>query len=243
MTASLAVAILALLAATVLGACQSTQDKSDAIAEARGPLRAEKGLEIKQESSDVKVLASHVLSDSDGAAVVVELRNDSREDLSDVPIAIDVRDAKGKTIYSNDTPGIEPSLAAVPFIRAGETTTWLNDQIYVPGKPDSVEVKVGESETTVQGEIPEYKISSPKLARDPVSGTAAKGVAINQTDELQEELLIYVIARKGEEVVAAGSGALEELKPRRRVYYTAFFVGDPEGADLELVSYPILNPA
>ena len=44
-------------------------------------------------------------------------------------------DAKGKSVYRNDIPGIEPALAAMPFIPAGGETDWVHDQILAAGKP------------------------------------------------------------------------------------------------------------
>ena len=67
-----------------------------------------------------------------------------------MPIAIDVLDAKGKSVYENDIPGIEPALAAVPFIAAGADVDWVHDQVLAVGKPAKVEVTVGEGGRAVQ---------------------------------------------------------------------------------------------
>jgi hypothetical protein len=116
----IAIAALSVLAITGLSACQSTKDRSAEL-EAQGStqLLSEEGLEIKHRNPDVKVVSKAVLEGSEGsAAVVVDLHNDSAQNLTEVPILIEVTNSKGKSFYKNDIPGIEPALAAVPYFPA-----------------------------------------------------------------------------------------------------------------------------
>ena len=119
--------------ALVTTGCESTQDKSAKIAAELGPITHEEGLKITKESKDVKVVSTQLLTDVNGSAVVVDLHNDSDRDLVNVPIAIDVLDAKGKSVYENDIPGIEPALTAIPFIDAGSDVDWVHDQVLAAG--------------------------------------------------------------------------------------------------------------
>lgn len=237
---------LSVLAVAGLSACQSTKDKSAEL-EAQGStqLLSEEGLEIKKRNPDVKVTGTAVLSGSEGSnAVVVDLHNDSSENLTEVPILIEVTDSKGKPFYKNDIPGIEPALAAVPYIPAHGDAEWVNDQVLGVGKPKSVKVTVGSGSGTYSGEMPEIEVSQPQLKGDPVSGVSATGDVVNKTGEDQRRLLLYVVAHKGNEVVAAGRGAIEHLKPeRKKLKYTVFFVGDPSGAELKLSEFPALTKA
>ena len=241
-----AVPALLVLAVAGLSACQSTKDKSAEL-EAQGStqLLNEEGLEIKKRNPDVEVTGTTVLSGSEGSnAVVVDLHNDSARNLTEVPILIEVTNAKGKSFYENDIPGIEPALAAVPFIPAHGDAEWVNDQVLGVGVPKSVKVTVGTGGGTYSGAPPEIEVTRPKLEGDPVSGISATGDVINETGEDQRRLLLYVVARKGNEVVAAGRGAIEHLKPeRKKLKYTIFFVGDPSGADLKLSEFPALTKA
>lgn len=237
-------AALGLLAVASLSACQSTQSRSAELeAEGSTQLLSEEGLKIKHENPDVKVTSTTVLPASEGvAAVVVDLRNDSGENLTEVPILIEVEDSKGKPFYSNDVPGLEPALASVPYIPAHGDAEWVNDQVLGVGTPKSVKVKVGTGGGTFSGEMPEIEVSQPKLEGDPVSGISATGTVVNKTGKDQRRLLLYVVARKGGEVVAAGRGAIEHLKPeRKKLNYTVFFVGDPSGAELTLSEFPALE--
>ena len=241
----IAVAAFALLAVTGLSACQSTKDKSAEL-EAKGgtQLLSEEGLKITHENPDVKVISTALLSNAEGNAVVVDLHNDSAKNLTEVPILIEVLNSKGKSFYKNDIPGIEPALAAVPYIPAHGDAEWVNDQVLGVGEPKSVKVKVGTGGGTYSGAIPDIEVSQPEIKGDPVSGLSATGDVMNKTGADQRRLLLYVVARKGSRVVAAGRGAIEHLKPERKALkYTIFFIGDPTGAELKLSQFPTLTSA
>jgi hypothetical protein len=227
--------------ALVVTGCESTQDKSAKIAAELGPVKQEKGLKITERSKDVKVVSTTLLSDQNGSAVVVRLRNELGDDLVGVPIAIDVLDAKGKSIYTNGIPGIEPALAAVPFIPAGGETEWVHDQILTAGKPVEVEVKVGAGGESFGGAQPQISVSEPELEGDPYSGLLAGGDVDYTSGEDLQRLLLYAVARKGNEIVAAGRGAIEPLKPKPRPFpYNIYFIGDPSGAEVEIDQFPSL---
>jgi hypothetical protein len=225
--------------ALVASGCESTQDKSARIAAELGPVSLEKGLRIVRESRDVRVVATTLLSDANGSAAVVEVRNDSADDLVDVPILIDVLDAGGRSVYRNDIPGIEPALAAIPIVPAGEETLWVHDQILATGKPASAKARVGASEATFSGELPRVSVSEPKLEGDPYTGIAAGGEALNRSGGDLDRLLLYGVARRGEEIVAAGRGAIEPLKANGKdVAYNIYFIGDPRGAEVTVAQFP-----
>lgn len=227
--------------ALVVTGCESTQDKSAKIAAELGPVKQEKGLKITQQSKDVEVVSSTLLSDQNGSAAVVRLRNKSNQDLVGVPIAIDVLDAKGKSVYRNDIPGIEPALAAVPFIPAGGETEWVHDQILATGKPAKVEVKVGEGGEPFSGEQPKVGVSEPKIEGDPYSGLLAGGNVENESGEDLERLLLYAVASKGGKIVAAGRGAIEPFKAKPKpLPYNIYFIGDPSGAEVKVSQFPTL---
>ena len=234
---SLALAGVALVAT----GCESTPDKSAKIAAELGPVQQEEGLKITKQSKDVKVVSTTLLSDQNGSAVIVRLRNESPKNLVGVPVAIDVLDAKGKSVYTNGIPGIEPALAAVPFIAAGGETEWVHDQILATGVPAKVDVKVGEGGEPFEGEQPQITVSKPKLEGDPYSGILAGGDVEYQSGEDLERLLLYAVATKGGEIVAAGRGAIEPLKPKPKPFpYNIYFIGDPSGAELEISQFPSL---
>lgn len=234
---------LALLALGSLSACQSTQSRSAELEDENATvLLEEEGVTVTEEDPEIKVVSTTVLSEAEGNAVVVELHNDSGQDLVDVPIALDVRDAKGRSVYRNDAPGLEQALVAVPFIPARGDAVWVNDQVLAVGKPVAAEVKVGVGGIRYDGEQPEIDVSAPKLEGDPTSGVVADGDVVNRTGEDQNRFLVYGVARQGGRIVAAGRGAIEHLKPEaKKVPYNIYFIGDPTGAELTLYEYPTLD--
>lgn len=234
--------LLAALAAVSLSACQSTKQRSAELEDDGAKvLLADAGLEIGKRSDVVRVTSTTLLSDANGSAVVVSLRNSSDEDLVEVPILIDVRDAAGKSVYRNDVPGIEPALAHVPYIPAGGETEWVNDQVLASGKPKSVRVVVGADARPYSGSLPAFDISEPRVEGDPVSGIEAAGRVVNRSGSVQERLLLYAIARRDGRIVAAGRGALEQIKATGKPrHYDIFFIGDPQGARVEVTQFPTL---
>jgi hypothetical protein len=235
------VAIVLAGVALVATGCQSTQSKSAQIGEELGPVKQEKGLKISKRSKDVKVVSTQLLTDPNGSAVVVELRNTSGQDLVNVPIGIDVLDAKGKSLYSNDIPGLEPALTSIPYVEAGQEATWVHDQVLVTGKPKSVEVVVGDGGVPFGGEVPRFTVSQPKLEGDPYSGVVAGGNVENESGEKVDRLLLYAVAREGGKVIAAGRGAIEKIKPEPKpLPYNVYFIGDPTGGDVEMTWFPSL---
>ncbi|MGC1851366.1 MAG: hypothetical protein WA687_02870 [Solirubrobacterales bacterium] len=228
--------------ALVVTGCESTQDKSAKIAAELGPVKQEEGLKITQRSKDVEVVSTTLLTDAAGSAVVVRLRNSSNEDLVGVPIAIDVLDAKGKSVYTNGIPGIEPALAAVPFIPAGGETAWVHDQILATGKPAEVKVTVGAGGEPFAGEQPRISVTGPKIEGDPYSGVLAGGEVENESGEDLDRLLLYAVATQGGKVVAAGRGAIEPFKAKPKpVPYNIYFIGDPRGAGVRVTKFPSLQ--
>lgn len=235
------VAIAAVALVTTGTGCETTAQKSARIGEELGPVKQEKGLKITSPSKDVKVVATTVLSDPEGAAVVVEVRNSSGRALADVPIAIDVLDPSGKSVYANDLPGIETALTAIPYVPANGTAVWVNDQVLATGKASDAKVTVGAGGTPVNGEVPRFTATEPKLEGDPYSGIVAGGNVENESGEKNARVLIYAVARQRGKVVAAGRGAIERVKEERKpLPYNVYFIGDPSGADVELTLYPTL---
>ena len=235
---------LAVAALPALSACQSTQSRSAEL-EAKGGkvLLNDKGLSVKNESTDVKVIDSIAFSDVNGGAAVVTVQNTSEQDLENVPISIDVLDKKGKSVFKNNLPGLEPALVSIPFIKAGEKIDWVNDQVLAVGATvASVKVKIGTVSPAPLPELPKLDVGQPKLATDPVSGMEAVGQVINRSGAEQKDLLLYAIARKGKRIVAAGRGLIAKLKDTTKpVDYHIFFIGDPKGAQVTVTSFPSLE--
>jgi len=235
------VAIAAVALVTTGSGCETTAQQSARIAEELGPVKQEVGLKITKPNKDVKVVAKTVLSDSEGAAVVVEVKSSAASALADVPIAIEVLDAQGKSVYANDLPGLEAALTSIPYVPAKGSAVWVNDQVLATGKPAAVKVTIGAGGTEVSGPVPKFTASAPQLEGDPYSGIVAGGNVENESGEKNDRVLVYAVARKGGKVVAAGRGAIEKVKEERKpLPYNVYFIGDPSGAEVEVSLFPTL---
>ena len=218
-----------------LTGCQSTQDKARALEELAEE-HAPKPLVIGKESRDIKVLDTTLLSDENGDAVVVTLKNEGKQTLINAPILVDLRAGK-KSVYTNDVPGLEVALNHVPLIKPGETVDWVNDQVDPISKPDDVKVTVGDPETPAPGELPDVEVSDAQTESTSL-GPKAVGRVTNKSQIDQLQLVLFAVARSGDRVVAAGRGGVKKLKAGSPRPFSIFFIGDPAGADLTVTAPP-----
>jgi hypothetical protein len=230
---------LAVLAGSLLTACESTQDKARKLQEQGEAIAAtQKPLTIDQPSKDVKVVATTLLHDENGDAIVVEVQNASKETLVNVPILVDLRDAKGNSIFKNDTFGIEPSLNHIPLLKSGETFDWVNDQLSPNGIPKSAKVTVGATTEQAPAKLPELEVSPPRMHNNPL-GVEVEGKVTNQSQLDQKKLVLFAVARSRGKIVAAGRGQIKNLKVGARPgTYNIFFIGDPTGAEVTVKAPP-----
>jgi hypothetical protein len=227
---------LAVLAATTLTACTSSQDKAKAIQE-QAQAAAPKPLVIKNPNKDVKVTDTTLLHDQNGDAVVVEVKNESNRMLVNVPILVDIRDPKGKTVYKNDTAGLDFALNHIAVLKPGETFDWVNDQVTGQGK--TVKATIGDPEAKAPpGGLPELDVSPPKAGHD-FSGPKVSGTVTDRSKLDQSHLILFAVARQGGRIVAAGRGQIKALKiGARPAPYVIYFIGNPVGADVTIQAPP-----
>jgi hypothetical protein len=223
---------LALLALLALSGCESTQEKSAQLEKtAHHTHLAERGLSIARASTDVSVLDAVLVHGAEGAAAVVTLRNDSARALRDVPIAITVKNAGGNTVFQNDAPGLEVALTSLGSLPAHGVATWVDDQVPASGGPASVTAIAGEA-PAVSGALPQIEVAGVHPSEESGSATVA-GTVRNRSSVTQQSLVVYVVARRGGRIVAAGRAILPEVAPGASVPFQAFLVGTPTGARLE----------
>jgi hypothetical protein len=239
MSGRLAALAVALPAVALLAGCESTQEKSAKLeAEGAGLAKVEK-IKIGAANQAIEVTDKALLADQYGTALVVRVKNASPEGQVDVPIAVNVKNAKGKSIYKNDIEGLEHGLVKIPMVMGQEETWWVNDQVLVSEKAKSADVTIGKSEVPAPRDIPEIEVSEPTLEVDPVSGINVTGEVTNKSQIEQIDLLIYAVATKGGKVVAAGRGLIPKLKTDGKPeFYNVYFIGDPRGAEIEVFAPP-----
>ena len=230
-------------AAVVTGAlpltgCESSQHKSRRLErESRNKLQHAKGLVVKRENPDVRIVSTATLRDENGTAVVVRMRNVGKAALAQLPVAVELDDARGRALYKNDTPGLETSLVQAAMLSEGGELWWVNDQVTASTRPAKVKARVGEAKPA-SGKAPRIELRGARVAVDPVDGISVKGQAINRSNIDQRRLVIHCVAFKGKRVVAAGRAIIERLRPGKPAHFTIFFIGDPRGARLTLAAPP-----
>jgi hypothetical protein len=230
---------LSLLAPAILAGCESTQEKSAKLEAEGASLAKVEKIRIGAANQAIEVTDKTLLTDQYGTALVVRMKNASPETQADVPIAVNVKNAKGKSIYRNDTEGLEHGLIKIPMVMGQEETWWVNDQVLITEKAASADVTIGKSDAPAPRDIPEIGVSEPKLEIDPVSGINVTGEVVNKSQVEQIDLLVYAVATKGGKVVAAGRGLIPKLKTDGKPeFYNVYFIGDPRGADIEVFAPP-----
>ncbi len=238
-----------MLVALALTGCESNQERSAQLEKvakqhegeaARRRALAQRALTITRQSTRVKVIATAVVSSSEGAAAVVTLRNTSGTPLLDVPVQIAVRNARGASIYTNDIPGLSTTLVSAALLPAHATTTWIDDQVQATGTPAGVSAKVGEG-APASGAIPQLSVDGAHLSEAQAGGAEAEGTVVNHSTVAQQELVVYALARRAGRIVAAGRAVLAQSPAGASTPFQIFFVGNPSGARLEF-SAPATTP-
>lgn len=226
--------------AVLASGCESTQDKSAKLEAQGGDLVKLKKLDVGAQNRQIDIVEKVVLSDVNGSAVAVVMKNKGNEGLAEAPIQVDVKDAKGRSVFKNDLAGTETNLVQVPVVKPKSEVFWVHDQVIpMGGEPKSVGVTVGEAKT-LPADLPELVVSPPELNRDPSSGLEVTGTVTNKSDIEQTNLALYAIARKGGKIVAAGRGMVPKLKADGSpATYHIFFIGNPAGADVSVVAPPV----
>ena len=226
------------LAALALAGCESTQSKSAKLERAAQKSKHEKGLVVTQQSTQVEVEGTTMLQDANGAATVVELRNASRGSLVGLPVSVQVLDKASKALYANDAPGLDSSLVSVASLAPGGEVAWVNDQVTLATPGGSVVAKVGAGAKPGPAELPQMEVTGLKPETDASGEAAIVGDVANRSNVEQRRLVVYVVARKGTKVVAAGRAIVERLAAGRTAHFSAFPIGDPSGAELSATAPP-----
>ncbi|HWY89530.1 MAG TPA: hypothetical protein VNY31_02560 [Solirubrobacteraceae bacterium] len=230
--ATIALALGGVALTGLLSGCETTAEKSARLERTAHHNRpVERGLTIAKRSADVHVLSAMIVHAGEGNAAVVTLRNNSGHTLKGVPIAITVKDARGGTLFQNNAPGLEAALTSLASLPAHGEATWIDDQVQASGAPARVSAIAGEA-PTASGSVPRIEVQSVHLSEEG-GGTGAAGTVRNRSKVTQQNLVVYVLARRTGRIVAAGRAVLPEVAAGASLPFQAFFVGSPNGGNLE----------
>ncbi len=227
------------LLALLLTGCESNQEKSAQLAKSAHHQRhVEAGVSVTRPSAYVEVVKTALLQGSEGAAAVVSMRNISARTLRDVPIAITVRDASSKTLYQNNSPGLEAALTSLASLPAHSEATWVDDQVPPVSATASVTARVGEARLPASA-LPQIEVVGVHASEESATGGAGiAGTIRNRSNVTQQNLVVYGLGRRGRQIVAAGRAVLPEVAAGASVPFQAFLVGAPQGARLEASAPP-----
>lgn len=237
MRRAVALALGAVALAGSLSGCETTAEKSARLERAAHHTRlAEQGLSITRQSAQVRVLRATLVHGAEGSAAVITLRNDSGHTLKSVPIAITVKDAHGGTTFQNNAPGLEAALTTLASLPAHGEATWINDQVPASGGPASVSAIVGEP-PVASGPVPQIEARGVHASEEG-GMQGATGIVHNGSSVTQQNLVVYVLARRAGRVIAAGRAVLPEVRAGASLSFQAFLQGSPAGARLEASAPP-----
>jgi hypothetical protein len=214
-----------------LSACESTADKSARIAsEGKQAVQASGTLKIRP-NADVRVARAVVVRGAGGtAAAAVEVRNAGARAQRDVPVLIDVRDAHGASLYTNDAVGLQPALQRLATLGARRSAWWVNDQVTAASAPRSVRARVGAAPPATS--VPRVLVTGVRFDGDS-TGRYLTGRVVNPSRRALRNVAIFAVALKGSRVVAAGRALVPKLPAAgspKKVVFRLFFVGEPRGA-------------
>ena len=227
-----AAAPLCALVALAASGCETTQQLS---AQIGGRLRHQNAIAgttaIGARNRDVRVDATALIA-GHPAAVAVELTNLSATALKDVPVMLDVRDAKGASVYRNDTKGIQPSLQQIAALPGHATVWWVDDQILGAGVPSAVSVRVGAA-TAPPGQPPAITASAIS-ASNAFPGPHVSTTLRNTSGTAARQVAVYAVTIRGGRAVGGGRALVASLAPGARAAVTIPIAGLATGARIEL---------
>jgi hypothetical protein len=232
--------LLAGLLVLALVGCESTQERSARLRAraARIARQQQQGVTVARQNPNVEILSKQLISGPDHGALVVTLRNTTSRPLVALPLSFAIKDAQGKQIFSNATPGLQTSLVTINLLPAHGRAVWVDDQIFAT-QGRSADVRVGDPRQQPPARLPRIEVSRRlTVQRDETGSSEAVGRVTNRSALDQRQLVIYVVGRSGSRIVAAGRAIIPRLRPGGTAPLHAFLVGDPSGARLTTAVAP-----
>jgi hypothetical protein len=232
-----------LLALTVLQGCgpTTTQEASARLrVKALRTLASQETTHLGKPEPDVRVLSALRLNGTGNTAVAVVLRNEGSRPVNDLPLAVGVQASGGSTEYVNLSRGTPYFQSHIPAIAPGATTTWVfTSKKAVPSGTVVAKVGTAAEPPTVADRIPHLDITHTPVSKGKQPATVSVHVT-NNTGIPQYELAVFATARRGDQIVAAGRGAIAELDGGSTATVNVPLVGNPEGATIRATAPPTI---
>ncbi len=232
-----AVVLFGMAALVALTGCESTVDAARKITRQGTSAFKAQGLSVGRVDRRIRILSTAIVHDANGTAAVVAVRNTGPRAMADAPIAIDVLGAGRRSIFRNNSPGLENSLTHVPLLLPGQRVDWVNDQVLPTGTAVGLVARIGAGRS-LGSPPPRIETRSVHLSYDDVSGWTADGTAVNASHVAQLRLVLFATARHQGKIVAAGRAIITRLMPGKSARFHAYFIGNPHGAQLSISAPP-----
>ncbi len=234
-----ATATFAALAAIVLGAagCETTQSESARIGRELGHQSAVAGqTSLGTASRVVRVTRKVLLSAGGSSAVALKLVNDSARAQAAFPVLIDVANAAGKSVYRNDTKGIEPSLQRFALLGPHASAWWVDNEV-LAGGASSVRAQIGSATASAPALLPQLETSGVSASAS-FPGPHVSATVENRSKVTQRELAVYAVVLKGAAVLGAGRAVIATLAPGARSQVLIPVIGAINGRTIALTAEP-----
>jgi hypothetical protein len=236
--AAAALAAAATIAIGVSG-CETTQELSAKIGRRLGHQSAIAGTTtLGAVNREVRVGATALVASGGETAVAVELTNHGSQAQADFPVLLNVLDASGRSVYRNDTKGIEPALQQLAMLPAHATAWWVdNDLLASGGVPKTVTVAVGAAKASAPASVPAIATRDVS-ASDSFPGPHVSVTVENRSTVAQSELPVYAVALRDGHVVGAGRGVVAALAAGASAAVLVPIVGTVNGSTISLTIPP-----
>ncbi len=234
-------AALAAAGAIAIGVsgCATTQQLSAKIGRGLGHQSAVAGTTtLGAVNRDVRVAQITLVTSGGQSAVALALTNASARTQTDFPVLIDVLDANGRSVYRNDTKGIEASIQQLALLAPHATAWWVDNEILASGGvPKTVSAALGASTAGQPAVVPEITTQGVS-ASNSFPGPHVSVTVENRSGIAQRQLPIYAVALRGGRVVGAGRGIVPALAAGRSAQVQVPMVGAVDGSTISLTVPP-----
>jgi hypothetical protein len=219
-------------------ACKSTEQESAKIGREAKQLASSPGaLKLGAVNHAVRVSDVTLLSSSGRAAVAVRLTATSSRPQTNVPVLVNVTGPGGKSLYSNEGGGLEPSLQRMTVLRPHQSEWWVDDQVLTSQSASGVKVRVGTG-SELRSVASAATVGVHLGQQGGVS--VLSGNIVNRTARAATKVPIFAVALRGGHIVAAGRAIVSALPGRSGSSepFQIFLVGNPAGASIQLTAVP-----
>lgn len=229
--------VLAAALALLATGCETTQELSARIGRSLGHQSAAAAtLKLGTANHRVRVLRSVLLGAAGQSAVAVELSNPTASAQAAFPVLIAVKDAGGKTVYQNDSGGIEPSLQHLALLPAHTTEWWVDNEVLAVA-PKAVSVAVGAPAVAAPSTTPVIATSAVSASAS-FPGPHVSATVSNRSAIAQRQLAVYAVILHGTNVVGAGRAVVTALGAHASTSVVIPVIGSVDGATIAVAAAP-----